>query len=220
MKENKLGMPTRKKDLPPRLSEYLLQKAAPFEFYPKKIYGLTPDVRKILGDLSRELVDWLKTFQPKGDSRKLDFFAQPVMLDQFYSKELLSAVPGFVERTQGLQVLTFGGLSDPASLSYLREAATCYIHGLFQATAALARSAMELRLRERVRVLAGQQVAVELELKPLLDRYGEKILSKELMNAAHIVRITGNRVLHERAISSHEALKVLEAARSVILQLR
>ena len=213
-------MPNTKKDLPPRLSEYLLQKAAPFEFYPKRIYGLTPEVRKIFVDLARELVDWLKTFQPKGDNRKLGVFAQPVMLDRFYSKELLLAVPEFVERTQDLQLLTFGGLSDPASLSYLHEAATCYIHGLFQATAALSRSAMELRLRVRVRFLAGQQVVDELELKPLLDRYGERLLGKELMKAAHLVRVTGNRVLHEGAINSHEALKVIETARSVILELR
>lgn len=209
-----------KKDLPPSLSEYLLQKAAPFEFYPKRIYGLTPEFRKIFSDLSRELVDWRKTFQPKGDSRRLDFFAQPAMLDQFYSKELLMAVPGFVERTRRLQELTFVGLSDPASLSYLREAATCYIYGLFQATVALARGAMELRLRRRVGVLAGEPVAAQLELKQLLDRYGERLLGKQLAKSATVVRITGNQVLHERAVTSEKALEVLEAARSVILELR
>jgi hypothetical protein len=213
-----IGMPP-KKDLPPRLSDYLLEKAAPFEFYPKRLYGLTPEVRKIFGDLSRDLVEWRKTFQPKGDSRRLDFHAQPVMLDQFYSKELLSAVPGFVERTRDLRELTFAGLTDAASLSYLREAATCYIHGLFQATVALARAAMERRLRERIRVLAGQQVAGELDLKQLLDRYGERLLGKQSANAAHVVRLTGNQVLHERAIGSEKALAVLEAARSVILEL-
>ena len=86
-------MPIKKQELPPRLSEYLLKKAEPFEFYPKRIYGLVPEVRQIFTDLARELVDWRKTFQPKGDNRQLHFFAQPVMLDQFYSKELLAWIP-------------------------------------------------------------------------------------------------------------------------------
>src|SRR6185295_16948602 len=106
-------MPPKKHVLPPRLSEYLLQKAAPFEVYPSRIYGLTPAFRKIFVDLSRELVDWRKTFQPMDDKRALDFLAQPVMLDQFYSKELLSAVPGFVQRTQDLRALSFRGVADP-----------------------------------------------------------------------------------------------------------
>jgi hypothetical protein len=84
-------VPTKKQELPPRLSEYLLKRAEPFEFYPKRIYGLVPEVRKIFTDLARELVDWRKTFQPRGDDRQLHFFGQPVMLDQFYSKELLAA---------------------------------------------------------------------------------------------------------------------------------
>lgn len=212
-------MPT-KKDLPPRLSEYLLQKAAPFEFYPKRIYGLTPDVRKIFTDLARELVDWRKTFQPKSDDRRLEFFAQPVMLDQFYSKELLAAVPGFVERTRDLQELTFAGVADPASLSYLREAATCYIHGLFQATVALARGAMELRLRKRVGMVAGQQVATEMELKELVERFGDRLLTNQGKKFATLVREVGNQVLHQRAVNSGKAREVLEAARRVILELR
>ena len=122
-------MPAEKQDLPPRLSKYLCRKAEPFEFYPKRIYGLDPEVRKIFRDLSSELVEWRKAFQPKSDARTLDFVAQPVMLDQFYSKKLLAAVPGFVERTQELRTLTFAGVADPESLAYLREAATCYIHG-------------------------------------------------------------------------------------------
>jgi hypothetical protein len=100
-------MPTKKPALPSRLSEYLLQKAEPFEFYPKRIYGLAPEVREIFRDLSRALVEWRKTFQPKSDGRDCDFHGQPVMLDQFYSRELLAAVPGFVERTRDLRTLTF-----------------------------------------------------------------------------------------------------------------
>jgi hypothetical protein len=213
-------MPSKKQDLPQRLSEYLLRKAEPFEFYPKRIYGLDPDVRRVFLDLSRELVEWRKAFQPKGDGRRLDFFAQPVMLDQFYSKELLAAVPGFVERTQELRALTFTGVADPESLAYLREAATCYIHGLFQATAALARGAMELRLRARLSLLAGREVVKGLDLKELLERFGDRVLGKRGMKLAAVVRITGNQVLHEQAIGSKKALEVLEGARTVILELK
>ena len=213
-------MPPKKQDLPPRLSEYLLRKAAPFEFYPKRIYGLAPEVRKIFLDLSRELVEWRKAFQPRSDDRKLDFFAQPVMLDQFYSKELLAAVPGFVERTQDLRTVTFAGVADPESLAYLREAASCYIYGLFQATAALARGAMELRLRVRLGMLVGQQVVGGLDLKELLARYGDRVLGKQGIKLAAVVRVTGNQVLHEQAVGSNKALEALEGARTVILELK
>lgn len=213
-------MPTKKQELPSRLSEYLLKRAEPFEFYPKRIYGLVPEVRKIFTDLARELVDWRKTFQPRGDDRQLHFFGQPVMLDQFYSKELLAAVPGFVERTQDLQALTFAGVADQESVEYLRESATCYIHGLFQATAALARSAMELRLRKRIGVLAGSQVGSELELNELLQRYGERVLSRQGTKLAAMVRVTANQVLHEQAVTASKALEVLEGARAVILEMK
>ena len=213
-------MPAKKQDMPPLLSEYLLKKAEPFEFYPKRIYGLVPEFRKIFTDLARELVDWRKTFQPRGDERQLHCFGQPVMLDQFYSKELLAAVPGFVERTQHLQALTFAGVADQEAVEYLRESATCYIHGLFQATAALARSAMELRLRKRVGALAGSQVGSGLDLNELLQRYGERVLSRQGMKLATMVRVTANHVLHERAVPASKALEVLEGARTVILEMK
>jgi hypothetical protein len=79
---------------------------------------------------------------------------------------------------------------------------------------------MERRLRERIRVLAGQQVAVELDLKQMLDRYGERLLGKQSASAAHFVRLTANQVLHEKAVGSEKALAVLEAARTVILELK
>lgn len=213
-------MPAKKQELPPRLSEYLLKKAEPFEFYPKRIYGLVPEVRRIFTDLARELVDWRKTYQPKTDVRQLNFFGQPVMLDQFYSKELLAAVPGFVERTQQLEALTFAGLADQESFEYLRESATCYIHGLFQATTALARSAMELRLRKRIGALAGSQVGAGLALKELLERYGERVLTRQGMKLATMVRVTANQVLHEQAVTGGKALAVLEGARTVILEMK
>jgi hypothetical protein len=142
------------------------------------------------------------------------------MLDQFYSKELLAAVPGFVERTQHLQALTFAGVVDQEAVDYLRESATCYIHGLFQATAALARSAMELRLRKRVGALAGSQVGSGLELKELLQRYGERVLSRQGIKLATIVRVTANQVLHEQAVPAAKALEVLQGARTVILEVK
>jgi len=212
-------MPAQKQEFP-RLSEYLLKKAEPFEFYPKKIYGLSPEFRKVFTDLARELVDWRKTFQPRGDERQLQFFGQPVMLDQFYSKELLAAVPGFVERTQHLQALTFAGVADQEAVEYLRESATCYIHGLFQATAALARSAMELRLRKRVGALAGSRVGSGLDLNELLQRYGERVLSRQGVKLATMVRVTANQALHEQAVTASKALEVLEGARIVILEMR
>jgi hypothetical protein len=212
-------MGARKKDYPPFLSQYLLQKAAPFMMYPHRAYSLTAKERGLADNVTRKLMEWRKTFQPKPADPDLDMFSEETMLDQVYSRDLLAAVPDFVKRTQSLRQITLAGMRKSEPVAYLREAANCFIHGLFQACVALARSAMELQLRARVSELVGQQAAVASELKELIDRHGPRLLSKQSLSDANAVRRAGNEVLHVAATDTAKALAVLEAARRVILQL-
>jgi hypothetical protein len=210
-------MAARKKEYPPFLSQYLLQKAGPFLIYPHRAYALDPKTRGLVDNFTRKLMDWRKTYQPK--TVDTDVFGDATMLDQVYTRDLLAAVPEYVKRTQSLKTMTLAGMQKSEAVAYLREAANCYINGLYQACVALARSALELQLRARVAKLVGQQAASASDLNGLLERYGSRFLNKDGLRDAGTIRKAGNDVLHVGATTSDTALAILEAARGVIFQL-
>ena len=100
---------------------------------------------------------------------------------------------------------------------YLREAANCYIFGLPQAAVAVARAALEDALRKNLQGASGTQDVARAKLKELIDKYSP--LSLEGRALAHKVRLEANRVLHKEVTTSHDAIVVIEATRTVILQL-
>ncbi len=212
-------MAARKKEYPPFLSEYLLEKAAPFLIYPHRAYTLDSKTRSLFDNFTRKLMDWRKTYQPKAIDTDVDVFGDSTMLDQVYTRDLLTAVPEYVKRTQCLKTMTLAGMQKSDAVAYVREAANCYIHGLYQASVALARSALELQLRARVAKLVGQQAASASDLNGLLERYGPRFLDKDGLRDAGSIRKAGNDVLHAGATTSERALAILEAARAVIFQL-
>ena len=57
-------------------------------------------------------------------------------------------------------------------------------------------------------------------LKELLQRYGDRVLSRHGTKLATMVRVTANQVLHEQAVTAAKALEVLEGARTVILEMK
>jgi hypothetical protein len=212
-------MGARKKEYPPFLSQYLLEKAASFLIYPHRDYSMSPKSRSLLDNFTRKLMEWRKTFHPRPLEPEVEVFGEATMLDQVYARDLLAAVPEYVRRTQSLRQVTLPGVRKSEAVAYLREAANCYIHGLCEACVALARSALELELRARVGKLVGEQAATATKLDDLIDRYGPRLLSRQGLSDARAVRRAGNQVLHVGATDSGKALATLESARRVILQL-
>lgn len=207
------------KELAPTLSKHLLGEASRFFLYPTTTYrtkvGLA--AQKILDDAFRNLVEWRKTFTPlkNVESSKL-LFDNPIALDQFYSRELLRAVPEMVERTVCLAAAALPRESIE-SFVYLREASNCFILGLPQAAVALSRSAIEVPLRAAVEKQIGKGKIAELGLFDLLEYAGKvRLLPKGDLDLAHKVRLAADRVLHEEPTTSSEALQVIEAARAVV----
>ena len=120
------------------LSGHLLREAEKFSMYPQRIYRTRGnlDAQKIFDKFMGKIVEWRKTFVPSAKSEKMFFFSDPVLLDEFYCRDLLKAIPGIVERTAKLSHLTLSGISK-SEFVYLREAATCYLLGLPAAAVAL-----------------------------------------------------------------------------------
>src|SRR5688572_7149635 len=123
---------------PQTLSEHLLREADRFILYPHPVRRSRSNrtLNDILDRRGRQLIDWRKTFAPNPPGELAEFFSEPVRLDQLYCRELLRSVVGFVERTLDLHnnmVLD----TEAESIEYLRQAATCYVFGLADATVAL-----------------------------------------------------------------------------------
>src|SRR5712692_4081714 len=213
----------KKETVAPTLSAHLLREADRFLIYPNRVYRTRSNLgaQEIIDRLRRKVVEWRKTFAPQPEEALSQTFGTPILLDELYCRDVLRAVPEMVDRTRHLSHLTLEGIDDPESFVYLREAANCYILGLPQAAVALARAAIESPLRKTASRLFGEQAIAAVDLRKVLDDYAHrgKILSRDSLTLAHKVRIAANEVLHRTPISPAEALAMVEAARTVVLEL-
>jgi hypothetical protein len=126
-----------------------------------------------------------------------------------------------VERTLSLAARTLDGIPDDESFFYLKEAVKCYLHGLPEASVALARAAVEAGLRKRASKAVGKEAVAAADLKRVIDEYSSKarLLSREGRARAHRVRVAANDILHQRSRGTPDALRAVEDAREVILEL-
>jgi hypothetical protein len=204
------------------LSTHLLTEASKFLFYPNRNYRTKKNlvVQQALDNGLRRLVEWRKTFAPRTPDAATEMLNAGTLLDELYSRELLREVPEIVERTRSLANLTLSGVSGE-SLVYLREAANCYILGLPQAAVALARAAVEVPLRKAASKQFGEKAVAGLGLFALLSDLAVRgrLLSGGNLDLAHQIRLGADRVLHEQPTTSAEALKLVEAARIIVVEL-
>ena len=133
----------------PTLSAHLLREAQRFALFPQRVRRTKRNLaaQEILDRIRRNLIEWRQTFTPRGkeEIEASSGLLDAVLLDEVYARDLLKAVPDLVARTLRLSRVSFGGIRTGESLTYLREAANCYILGLPQAAIALARASVESR---------------------------------------------------------------------------
>jgi hypothetical protein len=211
-----------KRSAAPTLSLHLLREAERFRMYPQRVYRTRGnlDYEKVFDNkVMGKIVEWRKTFVPSPMDELALLFEDPVLLDEFYCRDLLKAIPGIVERTAKLSHLTLSGISK-SEFVYLREAATCYLLGLPAAAVALARAAIENSLRRKLAKFFGKAAVDGEALNNLLDmsRRG-KTLSDKGRDLARKVRVAAKIVLHAEPGAEPDALGVLEDAKTVILEL-
>lgn len=206
----------------PTLSSHLLWEAQKFLPYPNTSRRTAAWLRlqKNFDAKIREFGEWRKTFTPAPSTQL--FGSDTAFLDDLYCRDLLQRIPEFVERIQRLSSLTLASIPDPDSAAYLVEAANCYIVGYPLAAVALARAAMEVPLRKNAETIVGKQLAYATDLKEVIDDYCARrgrLLSAQGKERAHQVRRAANDILHQPERRGIDVVPILEAARTVILEL-
>ena len=137
-------------------------------------------------------------------------------LDDYYSRHFLDEVPKIVKRALKLEPLFIKKPIEGPVEIYIREATRAYLFGLFQASVALTRSALEQSLKENLRTEAPMLAQTD-ELLSLLKRAElSKSLDGSLLQFAHEVRKSANAILHGTPCGDQAAFDMLIKARKVI----
>jgi uncharacterized protein DUF4145 len=206
----------------PTLSGYLLNEAKRFLGYPRRVYRSKANLEAhaMVHDLIADLLPWRSTFAPESFRDIAQRTTEnEALVDEVYCRELLQAIPGFVHRTRGLATLGFEKIASGPPLVCLQEATRTYIAGFFRAAVALARAAVELALREKIKERFGSDQG---DLDQLVDfALRSKLLTDKAHTAASRVRKAGNGVLHKvnTQLDAKDALSIVEDSRLVVLEL-
>lgn len=138
-------------------------------------------------------------------------------LDSRYTRDVVTAVPGYVRRTMELSRLEGSRLPSKITNGFLREAVRTYIYGLPQASVALCRAAMEQALKEN---LGYQGTRTFVEMKTLLEESeGAGIIDGPIRRVARKIADAADDVLHERPTDLKQASDVLVMLRGVLQHL-
>lgn len=135
-------------------------------------------------------------------------------LDEFYTREVVRAVRGYVQRTMNLSRLQAARTPSTTTNSYLREAVRTYVFGFPQASIALSRAALEQALKEE---LGHQDRKVFLEMNSLLDEAeGAGVIDGVIRRTARRIATEADGVLHEKPADLAKAYNVLLMLRGVL----
>jgi len=137
-------------------------------------------------------------------------------LDEHYSRYFLREVPKIVKRALKLEPLLISKPIAERVEIYVREATRAYLFGLFQASIALARSALEESLKGQLKAGA-PMLAQSDELLALLRAAAlSKLLDASLLQYAHDVRKAANGVLHGARCGDPDAYDALIKTRKIL----
>jgi len=142
-------------------------------------------------------------------------------LDEYFTVEALTNVPGTTARWAKLSNLGFAKSPGDKIARYLRQAVGCYLHGMYDASAVLCRAILEFALRERLGRVGEQAAEAKTELRFLIDACATtwKVISGPVHQKAHAIRIRGNDSIHGGAADDAKALAQLLDTRDVLVEL-
>lgn len=138
--------------------------------------------------------------------------------DEFYCRDVVSNLPGMVERFSRLAPVLVGRLPDKQVTIYLREATGCFVYGFFQGSVALSRSALESGLSRHFERKLGHVSPMELKEK-IEKAHQFKFISGGAEQLAEKVRKSANQVIHSKPATEALAFDVLVAVRGALAEL-
>jgi hypothetical protein len=141
-------------------------------------------------------------------------------LDDCLSRMLVLEIPRMVARAIQLEPMSIAESPQADQNAYLREATRCYLYGLFNASVALSRSALEQALSSKISTLL-QGAAGGDSLSTLINTARSSILKRtpEVCDAADQVRRVANGIVHGKTCKERGAFRVLKDTRDIIVYL-
>ncbi len=167
----------------------------------------------------KKFLESFEGFSSEEDAELARFFGDipdflPDILDETYVRQLLTQVPDVVQRTLRLTQIVPRKFPSKTVDAYLSEATRCFVFGLWNASSALARAAVELALKQAISQRGTQPPRSLMEAVSVAVDVG--VLDGPNQELANQVLKTGNAVLHNRPADEQQAWGVLCAARGIL----
>jgi len=152
------------------------------------------------------------------DSKKTHRDILEHFLDDCLSRLLVSEIPRMVSRALELEPMSIEQSPGADENAYLREATRCYLYGLFNASVALSRSALEQAFSSKLPKLLQGAAGVDTLLTRINIARSSILKHKpEICDRAHGVRKKSNDIVHGKTCKGPEALRVLKDTREIII---
>ena len=202
-----------------KISSWLLAQMDAIEGNPE-LWGISPAGMQLTEVIAHELVRSREEITENRFSTMESLLNRTLpesieyVLDAHYSREVVEAISGYVNRTMELSRFDAVTIPSKVTASFLREAIQAFVFGLPQASIALSRAALEQALKENI---GYQSTKTYVEYKQLFDEAeGAKVLDGGTRKKAEVIVKVGSDVLHERTSKTDEALDVLITLRDVL----
>jgi len=137
-----------------------------------------------------------------------------LLLDEYYSKQLVAEIPGIVDRALALRPLE-SAKNVPRQVNvYLEQTTRAFVAGLWDGTVALARACLEAALEDRIGEYIGHQ---NRDLNDWISEAERRHLITDAQSrTARRIQGLGNMVLHQKSASDVEARQSVKALRDVL----
>lgn len=205
-----------------RLSDWLTSQSALFDV--REGYTPSPEDREAqfyLERIAEELIEGREAFTSECfEVLESALRNQPEILegeiDRILTTRALSGIRGMVTRVVSLSKLDPVRIPSDQTAVYVREAAKAYVYGLFQASAAISRAALEQAIKE---VLSRQGTGESIWFQKLLKKLKETgALEEGIIDQIGKTAEKANRVIHEGPTDRSGAFEILFESRALIVQ--
>ena len=192
-----------------------LKDAAEFDDSTKEEKAEWHETHVLFSELMNKYLESIKTPNPFSTKllcemvRIITSSKGSMALEQYLIMKKINEVPGIASRAFYIKPLDVSNKPNYKIINYYEQCINCYINGLFDASAVLARSVLQYSLEEKLakhKIVNISGVTTKNYVESLIEiSITNNILTDAIADKAHKVRKKGNIASHKRSISEHEA---------------